>query len=147
MDRAFQDHGGRHSVAIEGAAAVLALLEAEGYVLGVATNDATRSAVVALEAIGLSRHLPHIYGYDAVRNTKPAADMVLAFSAAAGIAPADIVVIGDNRHDLVMARAAGAGLAVGVTSGTSRADDLATLADVILPSIRELPALLRQGRK
>jgi phosphoglycolate phosphatase len=43
-----------------------------------------------------------------------------------------------------MARSAGAGWAVGVLSGTGSADDLAPLADVVLGSIRDLPAWARQ---
>ena len=54
--------------------------------------------------------------------------------------------VGDNAHDLAMARNAGA-VAVGVTSGNSGADDFAALAEVVLPSVRELPAWLDQNRK
>jgi phosphoglycolate phosphatase len=73
--------------------------------------------------------------------------MVHAFCAAIGAEPADIIVVGDNTHDLEMARSAGAGLVIGVTSGNSTEADLAPLADAVLPSIRELPAWLRQNRK
>jgi phosphoglycolate phosphatase len=72
--------------------------------------------------------------------------MVLAFAEDAGLDPAEVVVIGDNPHVLSMAREAGAGAAIGVTSGNSRADDLAPLADAVLPSVRELPAWLAANR-
>ena len=61
--------------------------------------------------------------------------------------PREVAVVGDNPHDLEMARSGGAGAAIGVLSGNSGADDLAPLADVVLPSIRELPAWLHQNRK
>ena len=51
-------------------------------------------------------------------------------------------MVGDNRHDLEMARAGGAGLAVGVLSGTGTRESLMPLADVILNSIADLPAYL-----
>jgi phosphoglycolate phosphatase len=48
-------------------------------------------------------------------------------------------VIGDNPHDLEMARSARAGAAIGVLSGNSGMDDLAPLADVVLDSVCDLP--------
>ena len=51
-------------------------------------------------------------------------------------------MVGDNRHDLEMARAGGAGLAVGVLSGTGTRETLAPMADVILDSIADLPGYL-----
>ena len=78
---------------------------------------------------------------------KPAPDIVLAFAAATGVDPSDIAVVGDNRYDMEMARAAGAGAAIGVLTGNSGEDDLAAYADVVLPSIRELPGRWRRGRR
>ena len=97
--------------------------------------------------LGVRRLLPHVFGYDSVARPKPGPDMVDAFAAAAGLAPAEIAVVGDNHHDLAMARAAHAGAAVGVLSGTGEAADLAPLADVILADIRALPGWLHQNRK
>ena len=147
MDRAFYDHGLNHSVPIDGVLPALATLAAQGFVMGLATNDATAAAKAALSATGMARYVPHVFGYDSVANAKPAPDMVHAFSRATAIAPGDIAVVGDNAHDLEMARHAGAGLAIGVTSGNSATADLAALADAVLPSIRELPVWLAQNRK
>jgi phosphoglycolate phosphatase len=55
----------------------------------------------------------------------------------------EIAVIGDNAHDLEMARSAGAGAAIGVLSGNSRAADLAPFADAILEGVGELSGWLR----
>lgn len=147
IDTVFHANGLRFSVAVPGLVETLEALAAAGMVMGVATSDGTAAARAALEMLGVDGHLPHIYGYDSVDNPKPAPDMVHAFAAAAGLRPAEIAVVGDSTHDLAMARAAGAGLAIGVLSGTSRHDDLAHLADAILPSIRELPDYLAQNRK
>ncbi len=51
-------------------------------------------------------------------------------------------MIGDNVHDLQMARAGGAGLAVGVLSGTGSRQDLEGLADLIIDSVAQLPHVL-----
>lgn len=144
MDRLFAEHGRVASVAIDGAAAALDLLAARRFIMGVATNDATEAARVSLEATGLSRNLPHVFGYDSVAVPKPGPDMVHAFCAAARLEPAEVIVVGDNAHDLAMARSAGAGLAIGVTSGNSAAADLVPLADVILGSIRDVPRYLAE---
>jgi phosphoglycolate phosphatase len=141
MDRAFMEHGRAHSVPLPGVGDALAKLAARGLVMGVATNDATAAAKVALAATGMAPYLPHVFGYDSVTRSKPAPDMVLAFARDAGIVAHDIAVVGDNPHDMEMARAAGA-TAIGVTSGNSSADDLAQLADVVLPSVAALPEWL-----
>ena len=73
---------------------------------------------------------------------EPEPGMVHAFARATGVAEADIAVIGDSPRDLHMARAAGAGLVVGVLTGTSGAETLAPLADHVLDSIATLDALL-----
>jgi phosphoglycolate phosphatase len=141
MDRAALEHGSHHSVPIPGALDALAALSERGIVMGVATNDGTEAARAALLATGMAAHLPHVFGYDSVTRSKPAPDMVLAFARDAGLPPGDIAVVGDNPHDMEMARAAGA-TAIGVTSGNSSADDLAPLADVVLPSVTALPEWL-----
>jgi phosphoglycolate phosphatase len=51
-------------------------------------------------------------------------------------------MVGDNRHDMEMARAAGAGMAIGVLSGNGTRDTLSPLADVLIESVADLPGLL-----
>jgi phosphoglycolate phosphatase len=139
----FYESGIRHSVPIRGLTDTLQSLSGLGIAMGVATNDATDAARAALDMLGVSGWLPHVYGYDAVPNPKPAPDTVHAFAAATGIKPADMAVVGDNLHDLHMARNAGVGLAIGVLTGNGARSDLEPHADVVLNSIRDLPALAR----
>ena len=82
--------------------------------MGVATSDGTAGTRAALQSLKIDRYLPHVFGYDSVARPKPAPDMVFAFAAAIGAEPEAIAVIGDNTHDLEMARSAGAGAALGV---------------------------------
>ena len=53
-------------------------------------------------------------------------------------------MVGDNPHDMETAHDAGARLAIGVLSGNSDVDHLAPLADHLIGTIAELPALLRR---
>jgi phosphoglycolate phosphatase len=118
-------------------------LRQSGLALGVATNDVTRSAISTMERFGVADLLIAILGYDAVARPKPAADMVVAFCAEAAIEPGEVAVVGDNLHDLVMARAAGAALAIGVLTGNGTREDLGAYADHIIDSIEDLPRLLQ----
>jgi phosphoglycolate phosphatase len=63
--------------------------------------------------------------------------MVLSFCESTGLQPTQVLMVGDNAHDLHMARAAGA-VAVGVLSGNSLEPDLAPYADAVLGSIVDL---------
>jgi phosphoglycolate phosphatase len=141
VDAAFLAGGVECSVPIAGAAELLRELQDAGYRLGIATNDSTAAAEAALGTLGLSGHFDRIIGYDAVANPKPAADMVHLFCAAVGLSPDEVAMVGDNAHDLHMARAAGA-VAVGVLSGNSPRDALEPHADAVLGSIVDLPAWL-----
>jgi phosphoglycolate phosphatase len=142
IDGRFHAHGARSSVAVPDLLATLATLDRAGYAMGVATNDGTEAARAAVRCVAAERFLPHVFGYDSVPRPKPAADIVHAFAAAIGVAPSEVVVVGDNVHDIEMARAADAGAALGVLTGNSRRSDLAPRADAVLASIRDLPEWL-----
>ena len=143
IDRIFHENGIRCSVPVPGLSLALSELEASGLTMGVATNDGTAATRAALAALGISHFLPHVYGYDSVPHPKPAPDIVFAFSKLIGARPDEIVVVGDNPHDMEMARNAGAGAAIGVLTGNSGLEDLAPLADAVLESVRDLPEWLR----
>lgn len=147
IDRIFHENGIRCSVPVPGLALTLSELENAGLLMGVATNDGTAATRAALAAIGVSHFLPHVYGYDSVPHPKPAPDIVIAFSKAIGVRPSEIVIVGDNPHDMEMARNAGAGAAVGVLTGNSLREELTPLADVVLDSVSDLPAWLASGAR
>jgi phosphoglycolate phosphatase len=142
IDHVFFENGVTSSVPIAGLSETLRTLADAGFRMGVATNDGTAATKAALTALELARFLPHVFGYDSVARPKPAPDIVHAFAAETGIPLQEIAVIGDNPHDLEMARAAGAGASIGVLSGNGGRAELEPLADVILDSVRELPAWL-----
>lgn len=134
--------GSQMAVALPGMAKALGALHAKPYRLGVATNDSTAGCEKTLLALGVAQLFDAAYGYDAVANPKPAPDTILAFCDLTGLKPSEVAMVGDNRHDLEMARAGGCGLAVGVLSGTGTRETLSPLADVIVDSVVDLPDLL-----
>lgn len=133
--------GALQAVALPGIREALAQLHAAGMKLGIATNDSTGGAEQTMVALGIAQMFDAAYGYDAVANPKPAPDAINSFCDFAGLKPAELAIVGDSRHDLDMARAGGAGLAIGVLSGTGTRETLAG-ADAILTSVAELPQFL-----
>ncbi|HKJ72574.1 MAG TPA: HAD-IA family hydrolase [Alphaproteobacteria bacterium] len=107
--------GNVHEPLFPGVRETLATLEADGYLLGVATGKSRRGLDAALAAHGLADHFVTLHTSDGVPG-KPHPQMVFDAMAATG-APADrTVVIGDTRFDMQMAKSAGAG-AIGVAWG------------------------------
>ncbi len=138
--RIFRERGA-DAVLIDGVTASLAELRRRGFRLGVASNDSHAGLCASLGAGGLLALCDFVAGSDSGFGAKPDPRMALGFCRAVALAPNEIAVVGDAVHDLAMARAAGAALAVGVLSGTSAREDLAALADVILDSVNDLLAL------
>lgn len=128
--------------AVAGLAAALDELGAAGVSLGVATHDSEAAARAHIQALGVADCFAFVAGYDSGFGLKPGPGMPVAFCAALGLAPAEIVMIGDSVHDLGAARAAGCAAAVGVLTGPATAAELGPHADIVLPSIADLPAFL-----
>lgn len=130
-----------YAVPVAELAPFFAGLKAEGYRLGVASSDNETSIRETAKRFGFAECLDYVAGYDSGHGTKPGPGMVLGFCAATGLAPHQVVVVGDNNHDLHMGISAGAGLTVAVLTGTGSRQSLAD-ADHCLNDITELPALL-----
>ena len=143
MDRRLREWGLKSMSPIGEPLAVLAELVADGFRLGIATNDAEASALVQAEAMGLVPHLDFVAGYDSGHGEKPEPGMVLAFAQAIGVEPREVALIGDSTHDLHAARAAGA-VAIAVLTGPAPREALEPHADHVVDSIADLPAYLRR---
>lgn len=118
-------------------AEVLGALKARGLVLGLATNDTEAPARAHLAAAGVLDLFSFVAGCDSGWGGKPAPGQLLAFVRAHDLDPARVAMVGDSRHDLHAARAAGM-KAVAVLTGIATAADLAPDADVVLPDITGL---------
>ena len=144
LDVDYRDLGLRHLKPLMPLAPILEELRRMGLRLGVATNDTAASAALHMGALDAAELFDVILGADSVARPKPFGDMIHAFADAVGIRTDEVAMVGDNPHDMETAHAAGAGLAIGVLSGNSAADHLAPLADHVIGTIAELPALLRE---
>lgn len=128
---------------VTGARHLIERLGRRGLAMGLATMDAQASAHAVLDLLGVRALFGFVCGADSGLALKPAPDMVYAFARRAGLDCAAIAVVGDTPHDLRMARAARAGLVVGVLTGASEEGVLAEWADVVLASVADLEPMLR----
>jgi phosphoglycolate phosphatase len=99
----------------EGIAELIEELQADGWLLGVATGKSDRGLKLCLERHGLHPRFVTLQTADR-HPSKPHPSMVEQAMAEAGAGPKSTVVIGDTSYDMDMARAAGA-TAIGVAWG------------------------------
>jgi len=140
--RHFADEQRYPPVPVGDLAALFTTLDRRGLALGLATMDTTEKAHGTLATLGLAGRLAFVTGYDGGHGEKPEPGMVLGFCAATGLAPAEVLVVGDTAADLLMARAAGAAMAVAVLTGATPRTILDRHADVVLESVMQLESLL-----
>jgi phosphoglycolate phosphatase len=138
----FDRHAAANAVALADLGPLFAGLRARGCRLGVATMDSEASARAMLAACGALSEIEFIAGHDSGHGRKPDPGMVAAFCRAGDLEPREVAVVGDSPADMMMARAAGAGLAVGVLTGPTPADRLVPLADHVLASVVEIGTVL-----
>ena len=134
--------GAENAVPVVELAPMLARFKARGLKLGVASSDSEAGIMAMAARFGLDGLLDFISGYDSGHGAKPEPGMLLAFARHCNLSPGAIIVVGDNVGDMEMARRGGAGLRIGVLTGTGTAEQLTEAADVCLGSIAELEAVL-----
>lgn len=116
-------------------------LRARGLFLGVATNDTEGTARAHLSAAAVLDRFDFVTGADSGHGAKPEPGMCLAFATALGVAPGEVLMVGDSLHDLHAGRAAGM-RTLGVLTGVAGPDVLSPHADYLLPDIGGLLDLL-----
>ena len=131
----------------DGIAELLDALEADGWLLGVATGKSARGLHHCLESHGMAQRFVSLQTADR-HPSKPHPSMVLQAMADAGAAPATTVVIGDTSYDMGMARAAGA-MGIGAGWGYHDASELlaAGAAAVADQPLDVLPLIGPAGEK
>jgi phosphoglycolate phosphatase len=124
---------------------LLDALEAEGWLLGVATGKGRRGARITLDRHRLLTRFVTVQTADDAPG-KPHPEMLRRAMAEAGAEPATTAMIGDTTFDILMARNAGTA-AIGVAWGYHPPEDLhAAGADAVAEAAHEVRALLARGR-
>lgn len=121
---------------------VFLALRARGLKLGIASSDNEASIRKMAEGQHILPLLDYVAGYDSGHGVKPNPGMIDGFARECGLDLSGIAMVGDNAHDMHMARNAQAGLAVGVLTGTGTAATLSAIADHVVGSIEDLETLL-----
>lgn len=145
VNAGFAELSSRSAQPVTDLAGLVGRLRGRGLKLGIATADSLVGITASLGAFAILDQFDFVCGYDSGYPAKPDPGPVHGFAEAAGIPCAEIMVVGDNLHDLEMGRAAGAGRVVGVLTGTSAHGDLAPHADDVVPNITAIEALLDQA--
>ncbi len=106
----------------EGVAELIDALEADGWLLGIATGKSDRGVALCLEHHGLAGRFITIQTADR-HPSKPHPSMIVQALTDAGAGGATSLMIGDTSYDMAMARAAGV-TAIGVGWGYHDLDTL-----------------------
>jgi phosphoglycolate phosphatase len=117
-------------------------LEADGWLLGVATGKSDRGLGLCLDCHGLSRRFVTLQTADR-HPSKPHPSMIEAALADAGADATSSVMIGDTSFDMMMAKAAGV-TAIGVAWGYHQPEELiAAGADFVAAHPREVAEFMK----
>lgn len=138
------DRSAEVAVPLPATADVVSELHGKGYRLGLATSDSEAAARGFLSRWRLDNHFCFVAGWDSGHGRKPEPGMLRAFARACDLPPETIAVIGDSPQDMRMGLEGGAGLLIGVLTGTASAGDLAPPAHGVLASLAELPPYLAE---
>ena len=142
----YQDHyracNGAHSAVYPGVVDGLQALRARGLPLACLTNKPRDFALPLLRAKGLDGHFAHVFGGDSFERTKPDPLPVRRTCEALGVAPAEVLVVGDSQNDALAARGAGCRVAL-VRYGYNHGEPIERAPhDALLDSLAALDRLL-----
>ncbi|MBW8369021.1 MAG: phosphoglycolate phosphatase [Arenimonas sp.] len=95
------------SLVFEGVSDLLAGLESRGLRWGIVTNKPEALARGVVEGFGWSQRSAVLIGGDTLPRHKPDPDQLLLACDQMGLAPSDVIYVGDDLRDVQAARAAG----------------------------------------
>jgi 2-phosphoglycolate phosphatase len=139
----YQQHCAVLSKPFDGMLELLGDIEASRLIWGVATNKPVTFAEPIMQQLALAGRSAVLVCPDHVQRSKPAPDMLLLACEKIGVAPADVLFVGDDARDIEAGRAAGCKTAA-VTYGYIHPEDNPRHwgADVVVDHPLELRAVL-----
>jgi phosphoglycolate phosphatase len=117
---------------------VFGAIRGEARRIAVATTDDRGPTEATLAALGISTFVEAVACGDDDGPRKPDPQTILDLADRLDVPAGRVAMIGDTPADLEMARAAGAGRAIGVRSGVSDEAALGPHADVLLTNVGDL---------
>jgi phosphoglycolate phosphatase len=137
----YQDNNAVRSRLFPGVKDALVRLQSDGYKLGCVTNKAARFTDPLLRQLGIHAHFGIVVSGDTTPQKKPHPAPLLHAADFFKVGPAHSLMVGDSRHDVEAARAAGFA-AVCVSYGYNHGEDIRTAGpDAVIDSLAELPDL------
>lgn len=124
FDRYYQETVEEGSFLFPAVADTLAALHDKGLPLALVTNKPTPFVAPLLEALDIARYFNVVIGGDDVKNKKPHPEPLLLVAERLGLAPAELLFVGDSRNDIQAAQAAGC-CSVGLTYGYNYGEAIA----------------------
>ena len=107
FERCYAEVNGRHSVIYPGVGEGLEALRAMCLPLACVTNKSGRFTIPLLEHLGIAHHFEQVIAGDTLPQKKPDPAPLLHACRVFGIAPREMLMIGDSGNDAQAARAAG----------------------------------------
>lgn len=126
----------------DGVQEALDTLKARGIKLACVTNKAEEFTKTLLAHLKIDTYFEVMVGGDTLEKKKPDPLPLLHIAKTVGVPIENCLMVGDSRHDIAAARAAGMRVAA-VPYGYNHGDDIAeSNPDVVVQSLAELPDLL-----
>ncbi len=122
-------------------ASVMAACKARGLVLALVTSDNRALTEVSLDALGIHAYFDTLYTDDGMHPAKPDPYYMETFCQAYGLAPEEVLMVGDTQTDMRFAENSGV-RAVGVAQNERDKAVLAPLAYRVADDISAIPALV-----
>jgi phosphoglycolate phosphatase len=144
-ERCYAEVNGRHTVIYPGVSEGLERLRAMRLPLACVTNKAQRFTRALLEQLQLASYFESIIAGDTLPQKKPDPAQLLHACRGFGVAPAEMLMIGDSVNDVEAARAAGCPVFC-VTYGYNEGRDVRELnVDAIVASLIEATRLIEKA--
>lgn len=144
-ERCYAGVNGQHTTVYPGVMDGLNQLRAQGFPLACVTNKSTRFTLPLLEHMKLSSYFSEVVAGDTLLKKKPDPQQLLHACKNFGIAPRDMLMIGDSLNDAQAARAAGCPVFC-VTYGYNEGQDVRELdIDAIVASLPEAARLIQKA--
>jgi phosphoglycolate phosphatase len=145
FERCYTQMNGRHTTIYPGVKEGLERLRTLGIPLACVTNKSTRYTLPLLDMVGFAPYFEQVVAGDTLARKKPDPAPLLHVCEGFGVAPRDMLMIGDSVNDTQAARAAGCPVFC-VTYGYNEGHDVRTLdTDALVATLDEAARLVRKA--